>query len=319
MQNRFEVNRRTATAVLAGGLVSGHESRTLNAAIETKREEPLTLGMGTYATKLLKTEKAIRLISDTGFDSVELTVNAGWDAAPENMPAQRRVEISQQLKASGLHLTSLMEHTVPSKDDAKAAENLKRIQRAASLSRDLATHEPPVIQTVLGGGKWEEQKNLFVDRVSKWGEAAAKFGVTVLVKPHRGAAMSTPADGVWLVEKINNKHVRLCYDYSHFIYRDLDLVKTIHQAAPYTQHIAIKDTVKKPDGGFQFVLPGEAGTIDYVKLLQTFYDDGYRGDICCEVSGMVWSKPGYDPVAAVKTCYKNVAKVFSEAGIKRPA
>lgn len=319
MQTEMKLNRRTASAVLAGGLVAGSANRIASAAAEAKRDEPLTLGMGTYATKVLKTEKAISLIADTGFDSIELTVNSGWDAAPENMSAQRRKEVAEQLKASGLQLTSLMEHTVPSKDDAKAAANLKRIQRASELSRDLATHEPPVIQTVLGGGKWEEQKNLFVDRVSKWGEEAAKLGVSVLVKPHRGAAMSTPADGVWLVEKINNKHVRLCYDYSHFIYRDLDLVKTIHQAAPYTQHIAIKDTVKLPDGGFQFVLPGEAGTIDYLKLLQTFYDDGYRGDICCEVSGMVWSKPGYDPVAAVKTCYKNVAKVFSEAGIKRPA
>ena len=315
----MQISRRMANTAIVGSAATAASLVGSVTQADKKRDEPLTLGMGTYATKVLKTEQAIKLIAETGFDSIELTVNSGWDAAPENLNADRRKTIASQLKASGLRLTSLMEHTVPSKDENKANANLDRIKRASELATELATHEPPVIQTVLGGGKWTEQRQLFVDRVSKWGEVAAKFGVTVLVKPHRGAAMSTPADGVWLVEKINNKSIGLCYDYSHFIYRDLDLVETIQQAAPYTGHIAIKDTVKRPDGGFQFVLPGEAGTIDYVTLLQTFYDNGYRGDVCCEVSGMVWSKPDYDPVAAVKTCYANVSKVFDKAGIRRPA
>jgi hypothetical protein len=39
-------------------------------------------------------------------------------------------------------------------------------------------------------------------------------------------------------------------------------------------------------------------------------EGGYRGDVCCEVSGMVSSKPGYDPVAAAKRCYQNVSPAF---------
>ena len=40
----------------------------------------LTLGFGTYGTRGMKTEAAIKLLADTGYDSVELTATEGWDA-----------------------------------------------------------------------------------------------------------------------------------------------------------------------------------------------------------------------------------------------
>ncbi|MBN2307405.1 MAG: sugar phosphate isomerase/epimerase, partial [Candidatus Hydrogenedentes bacterium] len=64
-------------------------------------------------------------------------------------------------------------------------------------------------------------------------------------------------------------------------------------------------------------LPGESGTIDYAVLLRLFYAGGYRADVCCEVSGVVSGKPGYDPVAAANTSYANVAPAFEEAGVPR--
>ena len=44
---------------------------------------------------------------------------------------------------------------------------------------------------------------------------------------------------------------------------------------------------------------------------------GYRGDISCEVSGMVWSRADYDAIAAARTCYQNLAPAFERAGIER--
>ena len=67
----------------------------------------------------------------------------------------------------------------------------------------------------------------------------------------------------------------------------------------------------------RFALPGEAGTVDFPKLLTQFHAGGYTGDISCEVSGQVWGKSGYDPVIAAKVCYRNMAAAFVEAGIAR--
>jgi hypothetical protein len=36
----------------------------------------------------------------------------------------------------------------------------------------------------------------------------------------------------------------------------------------------------------------------------------YQGDVSCEVSGMVSNKPGYDPIAAAKTCFQNLDFMF---------
>ena len=102
------------------------------------------------------------------------------------------------------------------------------------------------------------------------------------------------------------------------IYTGLELVPTIIQAANKTAHIAVKDTIKNPDDGYQFKLPGSTGVIDFATLIKTMYQSGYRGDISCEVSSMLWREPGYEPRRAIRTCYTNMSKAFRESGVKRP-
>ena len=82
--------------------------------------------------------------------------------------------------------------------------------------------------------------------------------------------------------------------------QDMSVEATVATALPMTAHIAIKDTIET-DQGCQFVLPGESHSFDYADLFRRFYAGGYRADICCEVSGMVSSQAGYDPIAAAKT------------------
>ena len=90
---------------------------------------------------------------------------------------------------------------------------------------------------------------------------------------------------------------------------------TIRTALPHTAHIAVKDAVQE-NGRVVFKLPGEAGTIDFPTLIRLFYAGGYVGDFNCEVSGMVWNRKGYDPIAAARTCHRNMKKAFLEAGVK---
>jgi inosose dehydratase len=85
---------------------------------------------------------------------------------------------------------------------------------------------------------------------------------------------------------------------------------------PYTAHVVVKDAVQQGDR-VVFALPGESGTFDYPKLLRLFYDGGYRGDVCCEVSSMVSNKPGYDGLAAARQCYTAMSGAFEKAMIPR--
>ena len=281
------------------------------------QQSELTLGFGTYGTRGLKTEVAIRLLVEIGYDAVELTATEGWDAEPQNMSKSRRASLRRQLSQSGLILTSLMEHVRPSGEKAAQEKNIRRLKAAAELAHDLSPQTPPVIQTTLGGENWEQSRYLFLDRLGQWSEVARSMQTIIAIKPHRGSAMSQPLEAVWLIEQLGERpSIRMCYDYSHYAFRQLDLKETIHTALPYVAHVAVKDAVER-DGGVTFLLPGEAGTIDYVTLLKTLTAGGYAGDICCEVSSAVWRQPGYDATVAARTCYRNMSAVFRKAGVAR--
>lgn len=282
----------------------------------------MLLGFSTYGAKNLKTETTLDLISETGYDSVEITVWPDWDAAPANMSPERRVRVCKQLIDSGLTLTSLMEHLSPEANEAKHQASLERMKGVYQLANDLSPAHPPVVQTVLGGGNWNDKKSLFVDRVGDWTALGKSLGIVTCVKPHRGGGMSKPSEAVWLIEKIGEAEwLKMVYDFSHYAFRDIPLKESIEQSLPHIGHVAVKDAIqtKSKDGKprVEFRLPGDAGTIDFVTILKTLNAGGYSRDISCEVSGMVSGKSGYDPVTAMKTCYSNVSKAFDKAGIMR--
>jgi len=306
----FRRSAAAATAAAAGvaGLATAKEPAQPN----------MTLGFSTYGMKSLKTEKALQAIAKIGFDSVELCLNPGWDAEPSRLTSARRKSLRGLLEQRRLGLRALMEHLPLSDNPSEHAERLKRLERAAELGHTLSPQRPPLVETILGGGKWEQVKTMFRDQLGDWAEVADKTRTVIAIKPHRGGAMSRPQQAVWLIEQLGRPpRLRLAYDYSHYAFRDMSLSETVETALPYTAFVAVKDPVR--NGGVRFVLPGEAGTVDYVRLLKLLHAGGYCGDVNCEVSGMVWHKPGYEPLAAAETCYANMARAFREAGVDRPS
>ena len=170
---------------------------------------------------------------------------------------------------------------------------------------------------MLGGGTWEEKKELFRDRLTDWVDAAAQSRVVLAIKPHRGGALSRPEEAIWLIRELGDSPwLRMVYDYSHYAFREMPLEETVRTALPYTAHLVVKDAVRDGEK-VVFALPGASGTFDYAQLLRLFYDGGYRGDVCCEVSSMVSRKPDYDPVVAAKACYEAMARAFEKAKVPR--
>ena len=288
-------------------------------AISAAADQPptMTFGFGAYGMQSLTTHEAIVALVEIGYDSIELCVRPEWDAAPERMSAERRAAVRRLLDEKGLRLTALMEHLQPAADATAGAANVERLRRAAELGRELSPKAAPVIQTTLGGGQWEAVKSLYRDRLGDWLSACKEFSVVLAVKPHRGGAMSRPQEANWLIEQLGEpQRLRMVYDYSHYAFRDMPLEETVRTAAPNIAHVAVKDAVMR-DNRVAFELPGASGEFDYAALLRLLADAGYRGDVSCEVSGMVWNRPDYNPIAAAKTCYQNLAPAFQQAGVRR--
>lgn len=281
-------------------------------------ETSLSLGFSLYGMKGLATDKALRAIAKIGFDSAELCLLEGWDAQPSRLDPARRKEIRGLCDDLGLSLPALMENVSLSGTSDSQQPVLERLKHAAQLAHDLCPTSPPLIETTAGGGQWSELREQLRDNLGGWAKVAESSETVICVKPHRGGVIDRPEYGVWLVEQIDSPWIKLAYDYSHFVHRDIPLEESIRVMMPQTRFVHVKDTVMT-GGKARFVLPGESGQIDYAHLLRELCAAGYRGDVCCEVSGMVSSQPGYDPLEAAAISYRNMARAFDVAGIRRAA
>ncbi|MCA8999662.1 MAG: sugar phosphate isomerase/epimerase [Planctomycetaceae bacterium] len=314
--NETNLTRRQAL-ICSTGMAVAAAIRPLWADSSGDGKSAITLGYSTYPLPNHSPKDAIELIANTGFDSLELTVTPDREVSPGNLNAAARKALRSHISDRGLKLTSLMEHIPVGSDDKEHQSQLDRLRAAAELGHALSPEHPPVIQTVLGGKDWEAVRPLFLKRLADWKKVAEESQTVIAIKPHRGNAMSRPEQAVELLKELGESPwFRLCYDYSHFAFRDMPLPETIEVAAPWTAHIAVKDAAKDGDR-VNFALPGEAGTIDYAALIKQFHALGYRGDVCIEVSSQVWRAADYDADHAIQISYRNMARAFEQAGISR--
>lgn len=288
----------------------------------TEDDDGCQLAIGTYGLQSLPLADAIRLIADTGYDALEITSFEGMTGSPEALATKEsRSEIRKVIADSGIPLGALMVNLQPQKDDAAHRKQLEALRDLIQLAHDLAPENPPILQTVLGGKNWEESRNLFRDRLSDWNQLAADQKAVISIKPHRSHAMGKPEEAAWLIGQLGNpRRLKMVYDYSHYAFRKppLTIAETVATALPITNYIAVKDTVEK-EGKVVFALAGESDNWDHADIIRAFYEGGYRGDFCCEVSSQIWKGvPGYDPAAATKLCYENMSAAFERADVPRP-
>lgn len=314
----IRVERRVWLQTAAASLVAAALPGMRRSFAESKPDKPgCTLSIGTYSLKGMPLESAIDLLAGIGYDGIEIATQPGFDGEPAKMSSGRRKEVCQRLAASRLRLTSIMEQLSPAIDDRQHQDDLRRLQLVAEMTRQLAPINPPLVQTVLGGGQWEQKKTLFRDRLGDWVRVFKDAGLVLAIKPHRGGGMSRPEEAIWLIQQLDDSPwLRMVYDYSHYAFRDMPVDQTVRTALPYTAHLVVKDAVDR-SGRIEFLPPGESGTFDYGRLLRLFYEGGYRGDVCCEISSMVWKKPNYDPSATAKACCTRMAEAFAVAQIPR--
>jgi len=240
-----EMIRRRAFVVAAGTTAIATPC-----AARPDRRSALRLGFSLYGMKELRTEEAIRKVREIGYDSVELCLLPGFDAEPIPLAADRRRGLRDLLRSSGLVLGALMEQLNLGGDEAKQEEATDRLKRAAELGHELSPDAPPVVETTMGEGKWEDVRETFRDRLRRWAEAAKQSSSVLAVKPRRFGAVNRPEQAVWLVDQVKSRWLRLAYEYSHFAHRDMPLAKTVSEMIPHTSFIHVKDEISPlPDAG----------------------------------------------------------------------
>ncbi len=301
-----------SSAVSLAAISSG-----LRAAQPDKTPQVIPFGFSLYGMRSLGLDAALDACAKLGYDAVELALMPGYHAEPKRLARDERRRLRERLGTLRLGLAGLMENLPLHGNEQTHRDNLQRLQAALELGQDLAPEAPPVIETILGGGinDWEKLRRQFVDRLGACSKLAEKHKTVIAVKPHRGNAINLPRHALWLMDQVKSPWIKLAYDYSHFQHRDLSIAETVKQLMPHTRFVHIKDT-RIAEGRTSFVLPGDGG-IDYVQLMREIRTAGYRGCVCVEVSGQVSGQKGYEPLAAARRSYDNVAPAFTKAQVRR--
>jgi inosose dehydratase len=285
-------------------MLSRREFLAASAAVLAPAEAPIELGFSLYGMKSLPLAGALKACAGIGYDGVELALMPGWHSTTD------RKSIRSQLADNKLKLHGLMENLAEPATDADHAKNLDRLKAAAELGHALSPNAPPPIETILGGkpADWPKVKDRIAERLGDWAKVAAEAKTVIAVKPHVGNALHLPADAVWLVKQVNSPWLKLAYDFSHYVLRELRLKETLDAILPHTAFIHVKDAKGTPEK-FEFLLPGEHG-VDYAAYAKLLRTAKCRVPVVVEVSGMISNKPGYDPVKAAKQSYANLKAAF---------
>ncbi|WP_395740052.1 sugar phosphate isomerase/epimerase family protein [Prosthecobacter sp.] len=271
-----------------------------------------SLGFSLYGMKTLALNEALKTCAEIGYSNVELALNADFPTEPKSFSAEARKVAVQQLAALKLDVPCLMVNVSLTADDKAHAVNLQSIKDAAQVARDMNAAQPPIMETVCGGkpATWEQQKAGMVERLKAWAEVAEQEKTVIAIKAHVGSAVNSPERLLWLIDQVKSEAIQVTYDYSHFELQGIDMEESMKLLLPRTKFIHVKDSTGDA-AKFQFLLPGE-GRTDYVKYFTLLKKHGYTGPVVVEVSGQIFSKPGYDPVAAAKKSYAALAGALAK-------
>ena len=292
-------------------LQSAASAVVLPSVIRSAEAAAPSLGFSLYGMKTIPLDVALKTCAEIGYSHVELALNAGYPTEPKVFGTEARKAAASQMDALKLSLPCLMINISLTADDKAHSEALKLIATAGQMAHEMFPAAPPLLETVLGGkpATWETQKAGMLERLFDWAAAAEKAKVQIAVKAHVGSAVNSPERLLWLLDQVKSPSIVAAYDFSHFELQGIDMEASMAALLPRTKFIHVKDSMGEV-GKFQFMLPGE-GRTDYSKYFALLRKFKYTGPVCVEVSGQVFNKPGYDPIAAAKSSYAELSKAMN--------
>ncbi len=221
-------------------------------------------------------ETAFKYTAMAGYDGIELSAIPSMSAHLVMERWQELVpEIKQLAQTYGLDLLA-MEQPVQSPE---------RMERAFQAAVEIGI---PVILCGPRGTAGDEDS--FQERVELLGDLslmAERYGVTLCVKPHVGAAIYNTATMLRAMEAISSPAFGINFDPSH-IYRGRENpVEALAAVISCVKHVHIRDCkerVRLP--GAPVTQTNGRGDIDLVGCIRVLREHGYAGAVDLEICGI---------------------------------
>jgi len=277
----------------------------------------MKIAYGTYATPMMTTKDSLHMMASMGYEGVEIAISPKH-IMPENFDRLQRQILSNVLDESGLEVPGfLMLGSALPNDKQSHNKRLDLTKWVIELARDIGVKRTPVISTGSGGSSanWDEKKDDLARSLDDYAKVASDEGAIIAVEPHFNAMVDRSERAIWLMKTLDNPYIRLHFDIVHIFLAKEPITEAVHKLVPYTAHTHVTDA-KILENGFELVLLGQ-GQLDCVEYIKAMKDAEWTDFITVEVSAMVWSKEGYDPISAASLSYDVISKAFDTAGVSR--
>lgn len=220
-------------------------------------------------------ETAFKYIALAGYDGIEISA---IDGMSQHLVLDRWQELAPQIKRlAQTYNLELLAMEQPSRDPAKME---KAMQAAAEIGIPIINCGP--------GGKTDEPSTLqhTLDELGALATMAEKYGVTLCVKAHVGAAVYNTPTTLKVMAAISSPNFGIDMDPSHIYRANENPVEAIAAVIPRVKHVHIRDCKGRQQGpGKPELQANGRGDIDLVGYIRVLHENGYNGPLNLEIIG----------------------------------
>jgi len=220
-------------------------------------------------------DTAFKHIAMAGYDGIELSA---IDGMSQHLVLDRWQELAPTIKqlAKDYNL-ELLAMEQPSQDFAKME---LAFQAAVEIGIPIINIGP--------GGKTGDEATLqqSIDNIGKLSLSAEKYGVTLCVKAHVGAAIYNTPTTLKLMEAITSPAFGVDMDPSHIHRANENPVEAIAAVVSRVKHVHIRDCKgRQMNPGKPEMQANGRGDIDLLGYVRVLHEAGYSGPLDLEVIG----------------------------------
>lgn len=234
----------------------------------------IKLGVNTVLFHPLDLPTAMKNIALAGYDGVELSAISGSDHLILDNWRSQKDEIQTLARDLKLELLSM---EVASLDEARLT---KAFEAGAEIGIPIINIGP--------GGKADEpgDREKQTDLIAGLAEKAGRYGVTLCMKAHVGAAVYNTPTTLFAMKKITSPAFGIDMDPSHIYRANENPADALPAVLSRVKHVHIRDCKGRGPG------PGDArdqacgrGEIDLMGYCRAMVQGHYNGPACLEVIG----------------------------------
>ena len=220
-------------------------------------------------------ETAFKQIALAGYDGIEISA---IDGMSQHLVLDRWQEIAPTIKQlAQTYNLQLLAMEQPSRDLAKME---KAMQAAVEIGIPIVNCGP--------GGKTDDPSTLqhTLDELGMLATMAEKYGITLCVKAHVGAAVYNTPTTLKVMEAITSPNFGIDMDPSHIYRANENPVEAIAAVISRVKHVHIRECKGRQQGpGKPEMQANGRGDIDLVGYIRVLHENGYNGPLNLEIIG----------------------------------